>query len=75
MTASTLRQGEVLSYSVDGAAKALGVSKATVWRKIAEAELETFKLGARTLIPADSLQAFVDRCRGRQPTPPSARAA
>ena len=52
---------EALSYSVVGAAKAIGVSKTTIWRLIASGELTTFKLGARTLIRADVLQAFIDR--------------
>ncbi len=49
-----------LSYSVDGAARAIGVSKATIWRLIAAGNLTTFKLGARTLIRADVLMAFID---------------
>lgn len=50
-----------ISYDVPGAAAAIGVSKTTIWRLIAAGELETFKLGARTLIRADVLQALVDR--------------
>lgn len=50
-----------LAYSVVSAAKAIGVSKNTIWRLIAAGELTTFKLGARTLIRADVLQAFIDR--------------
>lgn len=50
-----------LAYSVNDAAHAIGVSKATLWRRIAAGDLTTFKLGARTLIRADVLQAFVDR--------------
>lgn len=50
-----------LAYSVVGAAHALQISKTTIWRLIAAHELPTFKLGARTLIRADQLAAFVDR--------------
>lgn len=50
-----------LAYSVADAAKAIGVSKPTIWRRIAAGDLATFKLGCRTLIRADELQAFIDR--------------
>lgn len=52
---------DILAYSVGNAAKAVGVSARTVWRLIDSGELVTFKLGARTLIRADVLRAFVDR--------------
>lgn len=50
-----------LSYSVKDAATAIGISKTTVWRLIASGEIQTFKLGCRTLIRADQLQALIDR--------------
>jgi len=52
---------EPLSYSVDGAARAIGVSKATIWRLVAAGSLKTFKLGARTLIRSDVLQGFIEK--------------
>lgn len=52
-----------LSYSVDGAAQAAGVSKRTIWRAIHDRELSTFKWGARTLIPADDLAALIAKKR------------
>jgi len=51
----------VLSYSVKDAATVIGVSKTTIWRLIAAGEIHTFKLGCRTLIRADELQALIDR--------------
>lgn len=50
-----------LAYSIPAAAKAISVSRATVWRLVAAGEIPTFKLGARTLIKADELRAFVER--------------
>ncbi len=50
-----------LSYSVVDAAKAIGISKTTMWRLIAAGEIATFKLGCRTLIRADALEAMIDR--------------
>lgn len=52
-----------LSYSIAEAVKATGVSKNTIWRAIAAKELETFKWGARTLIPAESLEGLIQRRR------------
>jgi excisionase family DNA binding protein len=55
-----------LAYNVPDASRAIGVSRATVWRLIAAGELRTFKLGARTLIRAEQLFALLDRkaCAG-----------
>lgn len=50
-----------LSYSVEGAAKAIGISRTTIWRLVQAGELRTFKIGGRTLIRADVLAAFIDR--------------
>jgi excisionase family DNA binding protein len=50
-----------ISYSAEGAAKAIGVSKTTIWRLIASGELTTFKIGHRTLIHHDVLEAFIAR--------------
>lgn len=52
---------EPLAYSVPDAAKAIGVSKNTVWSLLRTKDMRSFKLGARTLIRADELRAFIDR--------------
>ena len=67
-----VRQGEVLSYSIAGAATAIGVSPRTIQRKIEAGELDTFNIGRRTLIPAESLREMVRRYRS---TPAAAKAA
>ena len=54
-----------LSYTVDEAAKATGVSRATIYRQVRAGELETFTWCGRTLIRADVLQRAVDRASGR----------
>lgn len=56
---------DALSYSVKTAAQAIGVSTATIWRRIQAGDIETFKLGERTLIRADALRAFIDRLSQR----------
>lgn len=50
-----------ISYSIPGAAQALGVSKSTIWRLVADGQLATFKLGARTLILRDALLRLVEQ--------------
>lgn len=52
---------DLLSYDVKGAARALSLSTATIWRLIQRREIPTFKIGARTLIDADDLRAFKQR--------------
>lgn len=54
---------DAISYSVIGAAKAIGISKTTIWRLVAAGDLPTFKLGHRTLIHADDLKALINRQR------------
>lgn len=54
-----------LSYTVNEAAQALGVSRSTIYKLVREKELSTFTWCGRTLIRADVLQAAVDRASGR----------
>jgi excisionase family DNA binding protein len=54
-----------LSYTVDEAAVAIGVSRSTVYKLVRAGELETFAWCGRTLIRADVLQRAVDRASGR----------
>lgn len=51
--------GPKLAYSVPNAAKALDISRSTMWQLVADGKIETFKLGSRTLIDAEDLGAFV----------------
>lgn len=64
-----------LAYSPADAAENLGVSQRTIWRLIGSGEIGTFKLGSRTLIPADDLRALIARLRGTSPNPPAVDAA
>jgi excisionase family DNA binding protein len=48
-----------LAYGIADAAKTLGVSKGTVWRRIKGGQIRTVKLGARTLIRAEELRALL----------------
>jgi excisionase family DNA binding protein len=60
---------EPLSYGIPDAGRAIGVSRATIWRLVAAGEIKTFKLGNRTLIKADELRAFVERKAAVPPEP------
>jgi excisionase family DNA binding protein len=44
-----------LAYRLGDAAKRLGVSRVTLWRRIKDGQLPTYKLGSMTLIPANAL--------------------
>jgi excisionase family DNA binding protein len=48
-----------LAYGVNDAARVLGIGRTTVYRLIAEGQIEARALGGRTVIPAESLHAFV----------------
>jgi excisionase family DNA binding protein len=61
---TSLPTGAKLSYTVNEAAAALGVSRSSVYAKVREGELSTFTFCGRTLIRADVLQRAVDRASG-----------
>jgi len=50
---------EELTYTMKEAAAALGVSRTTLWRVVADGDLAAIKLDSRTLIPADALRQWV----------------
>jgi excisionase family DNA binding protein len=50
---------EKLAYGIKEAASALGVSKTTIWRATKEGKLSAVKVGNRTLIKTDALQAWL----------------
>jgi excisionase family DNA binding protein len=56
-----------LAYSVAEAATALGVSDMTIYRRIKDGSLTTYKWGGRTLIRPEDLQASLDAALGRTP--------
>jgi excisionase family DNA binding protein len=66
---------QTLSYSIKGAAEAIGVGKSTIYRRIKAGEIPTFKWGGRTLIDADALREVVKRQQGTSPNHPSAPSA
>ncbi|MGD9967469.1 MAG: helix-turn-helix domain-containing protein [Hyphomonadaceae bacterium] len=47
-----------LAYGIKEAATALGVSKTTIWRAMKEGKLPAVKVGNRTLIKTEALQAW-----------------
>ena len=48
-----------LAYSIENAAKAVGLSKATVERAVSTGELTVSKIGSRTLIPVWALENWL----------------
>lgn len=56
---------EKLSYTVDEAASAIGVSRSKVYSLVREGQISTFKWCGRTLIRADVLQRALDLASGR----------
>jgi excisionase family DNA binding protein len=62
---SRTRKTETFTYSVAEAAAKMQVSRATLYTRIREGNVLTFKWGGRTLIRADDLQAAIDLASGR----------
>lgn len=48
-------------YPVLEVAKKCGVGRSTVYALIAAGELAAVKIGRRTLVPAESLDAYIER--------------
>jgi excisionase family DNA binding protein len=61
----TVLKPDRVTYSVAEAAAALGVSRATIYTRIAEGDLQSFRWGGRRLIRAEDLQAALDAASGR----------
>lgn len=55
--------GRRLSFSVAETGAMLGLSRPTIYRLIQRGELQTFKVGARTLIHKAVLCDFIERHR------------
>lgn len=49
----------LLAYGIADACRALGIGRTRLYALIAEGKIEARACGGRTLIPADSLRAFV----------------
>jgi excisionase family DNA binding protein len=55
-----------LSYRIDEAVTATGLSRSTLYRYITKGELHPFKVGDCTLIARSDLEAFLKRAQGAQ---------
>jgi excisionase family DNA binding protein len=51
--------GVAMAYGVKEAAQVVGLSRSRLYELIAEGRVDARKVGGRTLIPAESLQALV----------------
>jgi excisionase family DNA binding protein len=49
------------TYKINEVAQALGLSRTTIYKLIGQGELQRIKLGATTLIVANSVEALLER--------------
>ena len=49
-----------LAYSINETARLLSMGRTSIYAMIADNRLETFKLGRRTLVRADSIRRLID---------------
>jgi len=56
----TFSQPDRLCYSINEAAKLVGVCKRTIYNEISAGRLRKMKLARRALIPADALREWID---------------
>jgi excisionase family DNA binding protein len=54
---------EPLAVRIPQAAQMLGIGKSKLYQFIAAGEIETVKVGRSTLVPTDSLKAFISSRR------------
>lgn len=58
----TILPSEKLAYGIKEAAIALGMGRTTIWRAIKDEKLPAVKVGNRTLITREALQAWLGVC-------------
>ena len=58
---SNAKQTERLALSVGETGRAIGVSRATIYRLIGRKQLATLKVGARRLVPVTALDALLEQ--------------
>lgn len=51
---------EPLAYSINDTARALSLGRTSVYVLIGDGRLETFKLGRRTLVKAESIRRLIN---------------
>ena len=54
------QQSEKLAYGVKEAARAIGVSERTLWRRIGEGKIAAREAGMRTIILAKDLRDYIE---------------
>jgi len=57
-------QFERRALSIEEAARTCGLSRATLYRLIADGKLTTLKIGARRVVPVGAIDALFERGRG-----------
>jgi len=50
---------EKLAYSIKEACKATSLSRTTIYSHVAAGRLRVVRIGGRTIVPAESLRAFL----------------
>lgn len=50
-----------LAYSLKDAARALSISRTTLWRMVRNGQLDVRRIGHRTLVMAEAIRALLDR--------------
>lgn len=55
-----------LAYRPDDGAEAIGVGRTTMYKLLADGEIESIKVNRNRLIPADALHRFIERKRAEQ---------
>jgi excisionase family DNA binding protein len=58
--AAVTKADKRLTFSVDEAAKLLGISRNSAFRAVQTGELPSIRIGRRILIPRDRLRALVE---------------
>ena len=75
-TAPDRQGGESRLLSVDDVSRTLGgITRRQVYRMLATGELESVKLGRRRLVPADAVEALINRLRNSSKQPPGREVA
>jgi excisionase family DNA binding protein len=62
---NTKQSPERRALSVDETARAVGISRATLYRLVQQKRLATVKIGSRRLVPVGAIDALLDKATAK----------
>lgn len=62
---NAMKNEEKVVFTVDEAAKFLGIGRAGAYQAVAQGEIPSVRIGRRILVPRQALERLLDECNGK----------